>query len=162
MFPAAHLGIGSTLGRAYAPKLPCRWLLTGTLLPDLIDKPFYLGMALVAHYRTGGWVPGKRGLAHTALFLLMLIAVAVWRKSPRWAALGVGSATHMVLDVLSKGLTQKALSGSLTVVFWPALGWHFPTLSFGLHGLWAAIWEGIGAALLLLQLCVRRYRPAVL
>ena len=160
MFPAAHLGIGSVLGRAVPLRLPFRWLLVGTLLPDLIDKPAYLAMALVAHYQHRGWVPGKRGLAHTALFLLALGAISAWRRSPRGAALAVGTATHMMLDILSKGLSPHALRGSLTVVLWPALGWHFPTLAYGIHGAMAWLLEAIGATLLILQLAVRQWRPA--
>jgi hypothetical protein len=38
MLPLAHLGIGSLLGRAWPFNLPFRWLLLGTLLPDLMDK----------------------------------------------------------------------------------------------------------------------------
>src|SRR5689334_11888507 len=65
MFPLAHLGIGSSLARPFASKLQFRWILLGTLLPDLIDKPFYFALGLLEHYQTGGWVPGKRGVAHT-------------------------------------------------------------------------------------------------
>src|SRR6202020_1492762 len=97
-----HVGIGSLLGRAWPSRLPCRWLLLGTLLADLIDEPVFFCLGLTEHFRNGGWVPGKRGFAHTALFLLVLIAIAVKKKSPAWQAVSVGTATHLILDVISK------------------------------------------------------------
>jgi hypothetical protein len=125
MWPLAHLGIGSAMGRVGSQnKLPFRWLLLGTLLPDLVDRPFYFGLGVYEHFSNGGWVPGKRGFAHTALFLLLLTGIAVVLRSA------------------------------------PLMGWSFPTLSYGLHRLWAVALELIGLALLLVQLTVKRYRPA--
>jgi hypothetical protein len=160
MWPLAHLGIGSAMGRVGSPKLPFHWLLLGTLLPDLIDKPFYFGLGVYEHFSNGGWVPGKRGFAHTVFFLLLLTGIAVVRRSAPLIAVSVGTATHLVLDLVSKLFGPHHLaSDSLAVLFWPLMGWGFPTLSNGLHGLWAVVLELIGLALLLVQMTVIRFRP---
>jgi hypothetical protein len=160
MLPLAHLGIGSLLGRVWPFKLPFRWLLLGTLLPDLIDKPAFFCLGLIEHFRNGGWVPGKRGIAHTALFLFVLIAIAIKKKSAAWQAVSVGTATHLILDVISKMFSEHhTMIGSLTVLLWPFMGWDFPTLSYGLHGVPALMGEIAGAAILAAQLAIRRFRP---
>ena len=162
MWPLAHLGVGSVMGRACSSRLPFRWLLLGTLLPDLIDKPVYFGLGVYEYLRTGGWIPGKRGVAHTALFLLLLVGVAIARKSAPWFAVAVGTATHLFLDVISKLIgTHNQLHGTMAVLFWPLLGWNFPTLPYGLHGWLAFVFELIGLALLMIQLAVPRFRPSV-
>jgi LexA-binding, inner membrane-associated putative hydrolase len=163
MLPLAHLGIGSAMARPFLGKLPFRWLLVGTLLPDLIDKPAFLVLGLVEYFRNGGWIPGKRGIAHTALFLCPLAGISIWRKSPSWSAATLGTATHLILDVVSKMFgSHHTASGSLVVLFWPFLGWRFPTLSYGAHGIVAIMLEGIGVAFLVVQLAVKRLRPSVI
>lgn len=163
MFPLAHLGIGSAIARPIARKLPFRWLLLGTLLPDLIDKPSFLAMGLYQHFTTGGWIPGKRGLAHTLLFLAVLTMISIWRRSPGWGAAAVGAATHLLLDFFSKtDLSGHLNSDVLTVLLWPFLGWHFPTLSYGMHGTVTLAFELLGAVLLVLQLAVRQFKPRVM
>lgn len=163
MFPLSHLGIGSVLTRPFAKRLPFRWILLGTLLPDLIDKPFYFSLGVIEHFRTGGWVPGKRGVAHTLIFLALLGVIAVWRRSPSWAAVAVGDATHLVLDFVSKISTAPhAMMKVTTVLLWPFMGWGFPTLAFGMHGMTMLILEGIGAALLITQLSVKGFRPQII
>jgi len=163
MLPLAHIGIGSALARPFLKKLPFRWLLVGTLLPDLIDKSAFLVFGLLEYFRNGGWIPGKRGIAHTALFLCLLAGISVWRKSAKWSAVTLGTATHLLLDVISKMFgSHHTASGSLAVVFWPFLGWHFPTLSYGAHGIVAIIFEAIGVVCLVVQLAVKRFRPPVI
>ena len=160
MYPLAHLGIGSLIARPFSSKLPFRWILLGTLLPDLIDKPIYFVLGLIEYFNTGGWVPGKRGFAHTGLFLLLLVAVAVFKRSASWAACAIGTATHLLLDTVSKMFgAHHSASANLTVLLWPLLGWKFPTMAYGLHGTWALLFEIIGAIFLALQLVVARLRP---
>jgi hypothetical protein len=160
MYPLAHLGIGSLIARPVSTKLPFRWLLLGTLLPDLIDKPIYFALGLIEHFSTGGWVFGKRGFAHTALFLLLLVAVAVFKRSASWLACAIGTATHLLLDIVSKLFgAHHSASDSLIVLLWPFLGWGFPTMPYGLHGTWAVLFELIGATLLIAQLGISRFRP---
>lgn len=155
MFPLAHLGIGSAVTRLVPVKLPFRWVLVGTVLPDLIDKPvfFFLGRG----FPEAGWEAGKRGFAHTLVFLLLLAAFSRARKSPALWAVTAGTATHLVLDVISKSTEGSSTAlGSLRVLVWPFAGWSFPTLSHGMHGI--AIWtfELIGLGLLVLQVFMGR------
>jgi membrane-bound metal-dependent hydrolase YbcI (DUF457 family) len=151
MFPLAHLGIGSAMTRLLPAKLQFRWVLAGTLLPDLIDKPAFLLLR----------DPGKRGFAHTLLFLALLAAISGWRRSQTLWSVTAGTATHLVLDMASKSTAGMATNaGSLQVLFWPLLGWSFPTLSHGMHGVEIWSFEAAGLALLLVQLGVRRFRPA--
>lgn len=161
MFPAAHLGIGSVLGRLVSPTLPFGWLLLGTVLPDLIDKPAFWAMGLMEYFTTGGWVPGKRGIAHTVLFLIALAAVAAARRSRPWAAVSVGDGTHLVLDAVSKAWgAHDAIQRNGCVLLWPSCGFSFPTLDYGLHGR-ALLWlEAVGLLLLVIQLAVKSLRPA--
>lgn len=100
MWVFGHLGIGSKLAAPFSRKLPYAWVLVGTLLPDLIDKPLYYGFAL-ATGRSGfdiGLISCSRTLAHTAIFVFVLSVIAFARKSTIFAALSIGVATHLVLD----------------------------------------------------------------
>jgi hypothetical protein len=155
MFPLAHLGIGSAITRLCPAKLPFRWVLVGTVLPDLIDKPIFF---LASHsFPEAGWEAGKRGFAHTLVFLLLLVAISRARKSPTLWAISAGTATHLVLDVISKSTAGRSTAlGSLQVLFWPFAGWSFPTLSHGMHGIEIWIFEAIGLGLLVLQCSMRR------
>jgi membrane-bound metal-dependent hydrolase YbcI (DUF457 family) len=155
MLPFAHLGIGSLLGRPFLKRLSPKWLLVGTLLPDLIDKPVFFMMGVYAYLDHGGWVPGKRGLGHTLLFLAIL-ALAGWLKRSRiLIAVTVGVCTHLVLDLFSKISGPNGLREPLSVFLWPLLGIDFPTLSYGMHGRVAMAFEVLGGVLLLFFL--RKY-----
>lgn len=159
MFPLAHLGIGSAVIRLSPAKFRMRWVLFGTLLPDLIDKPAFFLLSRCFH--EAGSEAGKRGFAHTLVFLALLAGISAIRKSPAFRAVAAGTATHLALDVLSKCTEGSSTAiGSLRVLFWPLAGWSFPTLSHGMHG--SEIWmlELMGLGLLLLQLLTRRPRAA--
>jgi hypothetical protein len=113
MFPLAHLGIGSAIGRVSAVNFRFRWILFGTLLPDLIDKPVFLLLGRYLH--EAGWEAGKRGFAHTLAFLVLLAAISRARKSPTLWAVTAGTATHLALDVISKsteGSSRTARRGA--------------------------------------------------
>lgn len=164
MFPAAHLGLGSVIGRlaghALPFSMPFGWLLLGTMLPDLMDKPCFWAMGVIEHFTTGGWVPGKRGVAHTLLFLAGLAAVAAARRSQRWAAVSVGDGTHLILDFISKAWgAHDAIQRNVCVLMWPACGFTFPTLAYGLHGRTLLWLEALGLLLLVIQLSVKPWRP---
>lgn len=160
MLPLAHLGIGSALSRPLSKRLPFRWLLLGTMLPDLIDKPIFFLFGLVEHLRNGGWVPGKRGFAHTAIFLGILVLISLGKKSSKWSAITLGTASHLILDVFSKMFgTHHSASGALAVLLWPSFGWEFPMLSYGVHGTSAVFFEVVGLMLLALQLVIKKFRP---
>lgn len=156
MLPLAHLGIGSALVRPIARQAPALPLLVGTLLPDLLDKPTFLVMGILAHWQSGDWVPGKQGFAHTLLFLLLLLLIAVVRRSRPWGALALGSATHLLLDVVSKVSARHDFIGdTLTVWLWPLRGTHFPTMAYGIGILPQLCGEAFGLALLVWQFWVR-------
>ena len=155
MLPLSHLGIGSTIAKPFSKKLPFFWLLLGTMLPDLINKPIYFIIGIWAYLDHGGWVPGKRGIAHTLLFLLLIVSLGWIKKSRILAALGVGISTHLLLDILSKSVGPAGDSiDKWTVLFWPFLGFEFPTLAYGLHGKPALTIEIIGGMLLMIQLAL--------
>lgn len=87
-FGAVAAGLAHHLGRHM--RLDFRWVLLGTVLPDLVDKP--LGMALGLSGRV--W-------AHTALASLVLTLVGLLvarRGSVALAWLGFGTWTHLLLD----------------------------------------------------------------
>jgi len=147
MFPLAHLGIGSAAIRLCCVKLQLRWVLLGTVLPDLIDKPIFFLLR----------EPGKRGFAHTLLFLALLAAVARTQRSKEWWAVAAGTATHLALDVISKSTEGSSTAlVSLQLLFWPLAGWSFPTLSHGMHGIEIWVFEMVGLALLILQRAITR------
>lgn len=119
MYLLGHLGLTLLAGaavlhwrRALRDRLPLGWLLLGSVLPDLVDKP--LGLVL-------GWGYGRLFL-HTALSLVVLSAAtaAAWKRWPRAGAallaLTVGSAGHLALDHIWD-VPQ--------VLWWPLLG-SFP------------------------------------
>jgi len=150
MFPFAHLGIGSALTRLCPVKLQFRWVLLGTVLPDLIDKPIFF--LLGRYFHEAGWEAGKRGFAHTLVFLALLAVISRIRQSPAFWSVTAGTATHLALDVISKCTEGSSTAlGSLRVLFWPLGGWSFPTLSHGMHGIEIWMFEAVGLALLILQ-----------
>lgn len=160
MFPFAHFGIGTAVTRAVSNKLPFRWILLGTMLPDFIDKPVFFILGSIKYFQRLGWEPGKRGFAHTLIFFLILIGIARFRRSPAWYALAMGVLTHQILDIVSKSFGGDfSPFGGFQVFLWPFLGWAFPTLSYGMHGM--MIWglEAVGIGLLVGQFAVKRFRP---
>lgn len=91
-----------------------RFLLLGSILPDIIDKP--LGLWALKDLIGSG-----RAFAHTLLFLL-IIALAGWliyrrRKSTWLLVISFGVVIHLVLDSMWK--TPQTL-------FWPLYGIQLP------------------------------------
>ena len=127
MFLLGHLGIGLKTAQPLRRDLPLKPLLLGTLLPDLIDKPMYYGLAWATGRRGFdlGLISGTRTFGHTLLFTATLAALASARRSKILAALALGSATHLLLDVVSDVFTRKT-DYSLRILAWPLLGWRFP------------------------------------
>lgn len=118
-----HLGI--TVGAVKAaeiaakrkgrrPKIDYRFVLLGSILPDLIDKP--LGGALLRRF-----LHNTRLFAHSLLFSLSLLAAGFARLRRRGDArlllTGVGSAVHLALD---------SMWANPRTFFWPFLGLRFP------------------------------------
>src|SRR6185312_7307809 len=103
MFVLAHLGIGLELARPWRRRLPVKPLLLGTLLPDLIDKPLYYGLAWATGRRgyAIGLISGTRTFGHTVLFAAAIAAYAAARRSKAAAAVALGCATHLILDAVT-------------------------------------------------------------
>lgn len=146
MFILGHAGIGSRLG-ALVPRVQAAhapgWLLLGTLLPDLIDKPLYYAMK-AATGREGaelGLISCTRTIGHSALFALVvwLVLRALRRRAAALAVL-VGMATHWLLDLggdvtgyLSHALgtsSTPASFSSVRALLFPLLGGHFAVSPF--------------------------------
>jgi inner membrane protein len=143
---------------AFLKRLDLRFLLVGSLLPDIIDKP-------VGDFFFHETISNGRIFSHTLLFLL-IISIAgylLWRRGHLWlAALAIGSFWHLVLDEI--WLSPRTL-------FWPLFGFHFEKLGidnpigYWLHSLFSnpAVYipEIIGA-LVLMWFVVRLIRRRAL
>lgn len=165
MFVLGHLGIGSILAARRVRAEQLAWLLFGTLLPDLIDKPLYY-VLVVATGRRGaelGLVSGTRTFAHTLLF-----AVALWLVVPRriGTPLFLGLATHLFLDEMGDvlrwlipALGTHSPPGTISAILFPLLGPHFPVAPYrsalehvqSLDSAYVIACEAIGAVLLVWQ-----------
>ncbi|HUW65296.1 MAG TPA: metal-dependent hydrolase [Spirochaetia bacterium] len=161
--PEERCGDGSYLFTAYPQAEPenmnnvdFRLIILGSILPDIIDKPFelffpHLGMG------TG------RGVAHTLLFALILLIIGTYhyrRGRPGFLYMALASAGHLVLDrmwQMPKVLLWPLYGFSFPVVGKPGLGqipvwWHML-----LGDPWVYVSEVIGGLILLL-LFVRLWR----
>jgi len=140
MFIFGHLGIGSKLVSRWRNMVPLWALLLGTILPDLIDKPLYHGLAFFIGHDAARQciVSGTRTFGHTVLFLVIIVAFAYYRNSLVWKAIALGVVTHLLIDNIgdkipvSLGLLSPSSPSGLQALFWPLLGWSFPVypLSF--------------------------------
>lgn len=121
MFVLAHAGFVSAPAAASfirwkdsrgfrfgAPDL--RWLLAGTVLPDVVDKA--VGEVLFRSYFQNG-----RIFFHTSLFALFFLLGSLWswsrRRDARLLLLSLGMVSHLVLDRI---WTEP------TTALWPSLG----------------------------------------
>ena len=165
MFLLGHLGIGSWIAARRVRAEQLGWLLLGTLLPDLVDKPLYYAFVLATGRRGAelGLVSGTRTFGHTLLF-----AVALWIVVPRriGTPLFLGIATHLLLDQLGDvarwifpALGTHTPPGTISAILFPLLGPHFPVSPYhsalehmrSLENAYVIAGEAIGAALLVWQ-----------
>ncbi len=144
MFPLAHLAAALLVGRVAQAMNPqragrLRWWALGGILPDLIDKPLaLLGPAFEGY---------GRGAGHTLLFVLLLMTVG--RRVDAFPSVGLGAATHLLLDA---PWTFAAVFAWPLFGFVPAAG-----VDVGVQGYFAIlfgnvhVWAGelVGAAVLL-------------
>jgi hypothetical protein len=138
MLPLGHMGIGSKLVGPWTRELPKGMLLLGTLVPDLVDKPLYYGLSLMTglHGSELGLISCTRTFGHTALFLLVVTIVAVWRRSLPLAALALGMATHLLLDNFADTFESLFASGppeersALIALLWPVYKARFSIAPF--------------------------------
>jgi hypothetical protein len=166
MFVVAHVGLGVTLSR---PRLGSRglpWLLLGTVLPDLLDKPLYYGLALLTHRHGAqlGLISSTRVFGHSLLVALLLYAVLPRRIG---VPLVAGMITHLGLDELGDLIGHLFPSLELVhggpdtanAILFPLLGFEFPVSGYAsprehLWSLWnpyLVAGEIAGAALLFAQ-----------
>src|SRR4030043_846688 len=93
--------------------LDIRWLLGGSLLPDIIDKP-------VGQYLFRNTFSNGRIFSHTLLFLIVITAVGFYlykRHRHIWMlSLAAGTFTHLLLD---------AMWQTPSTLFWPLSGFTF-------------------------------------
>jgi membrane-bound metal-dependent hydrolase YbcI (DUF457 family) len=103
----AHLGLTLAAAR-FARGADLAFVFLGSMLPDIIDKP--LGLIVFGTPAMG------RTHAHTILFLLILVAMAIYFRDIRLASLSGGVLAHLVLD---------SMWNSPVTLLWPFLG-SFP------------------------------------
>jgi hypothetical protein len=103
----AHLGLTLLSGR-FLRWADLAFLALGSMLPDIIDKP--LGLVVYGTPAAG------RTYSHTLMFLLVLLALALYLKDVRIGSVSIGVAAHLVLDSMWQ---------SPSILFWPLLG-NFP------------------------------------
>jgi hypothetical protein len=134
MFVFGHMGIGAKLVSPWSEGLKLRWILAGTLLPDVIDKPLYYGLswAYGQHGQALGLISGTRTFGHTAALMLAIAIVSYFRRSRVLAAVALGIATHLLLDNLGDHFGRPGSNelnlpyGTLYALCFPVLGWRFP------------------------------------
>jgi inner membrane protein len=109
-----------------SPKrhLDYRFLLIGSILPDLLDKPIG-GILFYETFQNG------RIFAHTLCFVICLVLLGVvvytrWKK-PWFLILSFASVIHLILDRM--WLDYHTL-------LWPLFGWHFPMVNSPDFFLW--------------------------
>jgi inner membrane protein len=94
-----------------------RFLLVGSLLPDILDKPVG-GIIFYNTFQSG------RIFGHTLCLNIILIVLGIYilkRWGKTWLAiLASGSIVHVLLD---------RMWASPEAFFWPAYGWRFPKIS---------------------------------
>ena len=103
----AHLGLTLAAGR-FIRWANLAFLALGSILPDIIDKP--MGLIVFGTPAMG------RTLAHTLLFLLILVTLSAYSVDVRLASVSIGVLAHLILDSMWQ---------SPVILFWPLLG-NFP------------------------------------
>jgi hypothetical protein len=120
MFVFGHIGIGRKLASPWGHNLP-RWpLIVGMVLPDLIDKPLY-------YSRIWDFISCTRTFGHTGLLLVLFVASGYLLRSRALLALGLGDATHLLLDWAIDGFGHDYGSSTWMAFTWPLLYRDFAT-----------------------------------
>jgi hypothetical protein len=125
VFLFGHLGLGRALVRPWHSRLPWVPLAVGMLVPDLIDKPLY-------YLSVSPFFSCTRTVGHTAVFAATVLGLAALRRSPRGWALGVGVATHLLLDNVFDAAVGGELGSAWIALVWPLDGWDFYRVTFTL------------------------------
>ena len=99
--------------RSFPFRLDYRFLILGSMLPDIIDKP--LGLWLLADIFSNG-----RIIAHSLLFTLLLVVAGVllysWQGKCGVLCISFGVVAHLCLDQIWL---------NRTTFLWPLHGWTF-------------------------------------
>lgn len=146
LFPT-HLLAAALVGRASG--LAPLWLVVGTAVPDLLDKPL----------ATLGVTPLFHSVGHSALLLVAVVPLALSGRAGLSAAVGWG--LHLALDALH--VIVNGRPGDAVFLLWPAVvpsdPLALPPGAFLLYYLWspaffleAALWLAAAA------LAVREWR----
>ena len=114
-----RLGSSTSFFRSLANRMDIRFLLTGSMLPDIIDKP--VGLYIFRETFSNG-----RIFSHTLFFfvLVMVAGLMLRRNSGKTCglALSIGTFFHLTLDQIWE--TPKTL-------FWPLFGIGFEKYKIG-------------------------------
>jgi hypothetical protein len=146
MFILGHLGIGSKIVSPWTKGLPKAPVFIGCLLPDLIDKPLYYGLAAITGLGGAdlGIIDGTRTFGHTAIFLIVVAVFAWYRRSLWLSALALGIASHLMLDNLSDALRQDELRSAMVALAWPLAGVKFVAIPYkGLGEHLSNVWNRV-------------------
>jgi len=168
VFVLGHVGIGVALA---APRLSpdgrtVRFLVLGTVLPDLIDKPLYYALSL-ATGKAGadlGLISSTRSFGHTLLFCLLLYLALPRRFGVPLAA---GMIAHLFLDEMgdlfaifwARPGPPRTGPATAAAILFPLLGFHFPVSPFSsasehvraLVDPYTLLGEGVGAVSIFLN-----------
>jgi hypothetical protein len=100
MLPLGHLGLGTAFIVRFYRTAELRWVLLGTVISDLIDKPLYYGLKFFSaqHISAESMISCTRTWGHTGLFLALIGLLATKISRLRW--LFAGLCTHLGLDIL--------------------------------------------------------------
>lgn len=129
MFVFGHLGFGHQLAAPWRRALPAWPLAIGMLLPDLIDKPLY-------YARMSDYISATRSVGHTGLLCLLVFGLGYLLRRRALTALGLGMATHLLLDCALDWLFSDGPSTAWIAVSWPLYGGRFADVyiaSIGAH-----------------------------
>ena len=115
MFVFGHLGFGHQLLSPWRSRLD-RWSpAIGMLLPDVIDKPLY-------YLRYWDYVTSTRTFGHTALLCLAMTGAGYVLRRRSLIGIGLGVATHDLLDLAMDLLFGVTVSSTWMAVVWPLSG----------------------------------------
>jgi hypothetical protein len=142
LFPT-HLLAAAVVG--HLSRLSTLWLVVGTALPDVIDKP--LGMVGVTSL--------YHSIGHSALLAVVVVPLALSGRAGLSAA--VGWALHLALDALH--MVVNGRPGDTVFLLWPVVvtadPLALPPGSFFQYYLWSpsfflevAVWLAVVVALL--------------
>lgn len=109
------------------PKVDVRFLLVGSILPDLIDLP--IGTLFLAERYSTGELWSHSLVVPTVYMMVVLAVTRRGRRRRAWMALGVGWLFHLLLDVM---WVDQDVFG------WPFFGLE---IAPGEAPFWSSAWE---------------------